>query len=441
MKGSPYFHYKIPYGDWYIILTKEGEHFYFNESKKVSYWQLHDVFENHQEISKEAFIKSINFDDVGILIAKCNGFKGIEDFYLIHEGQKENHHEAISQGQHNESEKETAEPVGERYELESENEDSFSHKEDALEVNDPNGGKTPGGGSGLFSGYSSSSESEDNDNEDVRENEVDFGIRADTIESSNPTEGDDVLVNNDGLDLLLSEEEDEEYAKTEFFKLLDMYIDKILVYEPWFVVEEELLPEFSKNPEYFSVASSVRRENFFNEWCSMKQQVIERGTTKSTNSSTASYPSAIQKYYKLLQNTKSQVKKLQYNDFKIKYARSLENFSNTSSKEKEEMFHQYRVMIMDYPEYEKRMKKFHPEANCKKLKLETFLKENLPKDPSTNILTELMSEILNSVQDDFNKWADVCNIYEVPKAIANNVCNFILGDEKRLSCYIEFFNT
>ena len=435
MKGNPYFCYKIPYDDWYIIVTDQGEHFYFNKSKEESYWQLHDVFESHQELSKEKFVNSINFDDVSIMMAKSNGLKGVEDFYLIQEDQEKDDVNTDNENVEQTSEKTENETEGEGIpNIEDEN----SSGNGIIALEGANEQSEPGKGIGLFSGYSSSSDSENDEDQVIEEKGDNFGLVAAEGIESEESEDDETVANNEGLDLLLSEDEDEEKNKAEFFKLLDNYSDKILIYEPWFIVEEELLADFSKNPEYFSVASPTQKETFFNEWCSTKQQ--DTKTSESELRPISIYPSVSQNYYRFLQNNKGQVKKLHYNEFKARHQEFMDSeFPDIASNEKEDMYRRYRVMIIDYPEYEKRMKKSHPDANCKKLKLDSFLRENLSSEFNRDVSKETIYEIEHSSQDDFHKWAKLCDIYLVPRAIANNVNNFILGDEKRLASYVELF--
>lgn len=438
MKGSPYFYYKIPYEDWYIIVTNQGEHFYFNKSKEESYWQLHDVFETYQELSKKAFINSINFEDVSIMMAKSNGLKGLEDFYLVQEEQKQDDINTNNEDLQQTFERVESDAEGEN--IPKEYEDFSGNGVIALEgTNDQS---APGNGIGLISGYSSSSESVDDENQIIEETEDNSGFAmTDRAELDEAEVEDETIANNEGLDLLLSDDEDENKNKGEFFKLLDKYSSKILIYEPWFMVEEDLLSGFSKNPEYFAVTSSAQREAFFNQWCSTKQRDDDTGNSGTKTHPISTYPNAVQNYYRFLQNNKSQVKKLHYNEFKTRHQEFMETeFSDLASNEREDMYRQYRVMIIDYPEYEKQMKKSHPDANCKKLKLDSFLRENISSEFSRNISKKMLYEIVNSSQDDFHKWAELCNIYLVPRGIANSVNNFILGDEKRLASYIELFN-
>lgn len=76
------------------------------------------------------------------------------------------------------------------------------------------------------------------------------------------------------------------------------------------------------------------------------------------------------------------------------------------------------------------------DANLKKLKLITFLNKNRKCLPN-NAIREDVLQIENSTEDAFSKWAKICNLYNIPTSIGNNVENFIVGDEKRLQSYIE----
>ena len=94
-------------------------------------------------------------------------------------------------------------------------------------------------------------------------------------------------------------------------------------------------------------------------------------------------------------------------------------------------------MITDYAEYEKKMKKSgQTDTNLKKLRLITFLNKNSKNLPN-NAKREDVLQVEESTEDAFNKWAKICNLYNIPTSIGNNVENFIVGDEKRLQSYIE----
>lgn len=513
MTGTPVFQYKIPHEAWYLILTSSGLHFYFNKSKRKSYWQLYDIFEDNPDIDQNEFIKCINMEDVAVLMSRVNGLKGLDGYFF--NKSKRNEKDVQTKSTYVDSkntssrgdegvEEETIDKQ-ETMESEEEEEEEVEYDKDAKEEfirnllleegflkeeAEKKDEDTPGG---LNLGYSSSedeSEAEeyqgikkdqgDDNEEEIRHNEVHDSKLKNTNEENDETEtyqdqsdekdyeahnegqnkekngsgqseedrdehnipgadaddSDDETQNNLGLDLSLSEEEID--TTKDFFRLLDCYKDKISVYDPWFLIEEELLTELITKPEYYSIDDSSERERIFNQWCKIQQAESQETIADADVERSEVYPTVTQMYFRYLQNHKKELKKYFYSEFSTKFSNEIDiTFGELLAKERESCYRQYKIMITDYAEYEKKMKKSGlNDANLKKLKLITFLNKNSKNLPN-NAKREDVLKVENSTEDAFNKWAKICNLYNIPTSIGNNVENFIVGDEKRLQSYIE----
>lgn len=468
MVGTPVFQHKIPYGEWYIIVTSCGSHFYFNKPVRKSYWQLFDVFQDNPHIDRDEFLSSINFEEVAILMSKVNGLKGIDGyFFKAKEGQPDvPEEEKSTTGELNQDENEGVDKaanetddldIEEAQNYDTDTRDKFIRdllQEEGYIQEDEEEEKIPNpkpGNSGLNLGYSSdedSSEEEENSEAhetiqhtqtDTKDGDEEEGDESQQDEDDGHLEHDGQ--NNLGLDLSLSASEDETVDKSEFFELLDAFKGRISIYDPWFLVEEELLSEFIKHPSYYSINDAAEREKLFTEWC--KQQQDEDQDDKSTGEAHEGldevYSTPSQAFFVFLQTYKKDVKKLFYLEFNSKFASEIENsFSELSSKERETLYRQYKIMITDYAEFEKRAKKCKDnDVNLKKVKIDQFLSNARRNISVNNIPKETLLQINQSEDDAFQKWTKICNLYSIPISIGNCVENFIVGDEKRLQSYTE----
>lgn len=511
MTGTPVFQYKIPYEEWYFIVTSSGLHFYFNKSKKKSYWQLYDIFQDNPGIDQNEFINCINMEDVALLMSRVNGLKGLDGYFFkgpkIHSkdlkakltdvestndqgNDEEGTEEAIID---KEDTRDSDDEEEEAMEYDKDEKDEFIRnllleegyikEETELAMAVEKEEKAP---DGLDLGYSSSEEdSEEEENQDIengqdddeeeeannkddnnknRDDNENHNVEKDNaslIEANdkdeyreeegnagqneenhieltihNTNESDDETQNNLGLDLSLSD--DERDTTQDFLQLLDCYKDRISVYDPWFLVEEELLSEFITKPEYYSIHDSSERESIFNQWCKVQQDQPQNATAEVEVEKSKVYPTLTQMYFKYLQNHKKELKKYFYSQFSTKFADEIDlTFGELPSKERESLYRQYKIMITDYADYEKKIKKSGlNDINLKKLRLDNFLKKNC-KTISNNAESEGILQVEDSTEDSFSKWAKLCNLYNIPTSIGNNVENFIVGDEKRLQSYIE----
>ncbi|CAH2350807.1 hypothetical protein CLIB1423_02S05622 [[Candida] railenensis] len=508
MSGKPKFKYLVPFKErdgeerWYIIITSTGRHFYFNKITKKSYWQLSDLFSIGVD---ESIINNIDYDEVSTLVAKANGLKLTDDRAVI---QKANEAKAgnvdkaedievasdkedFSQDDTYVQERDTflSDLLKEEGYLAPEKE-AAQGKDSAAEPELDTGG-TIGGESrvGLALGYSSS-EDED-ESEEVVTNSVDVKddasrTEADEIESGEKESGEKEAeekeagekeedgqgdnsedlhsstdVEND-LDLDLSDDDLNGSGEdsSAFNSLLDSLESKISIYDPWFLVEEELLDDFIKDSRYYSVESTLREE-LFNSWVKSKadsvdieehgENINEEFQVKQVGS--PSFPTSIQLYLKFLQENKDKTKQY-YVDFKREMRTEIENFSSLLSEAKcEGLFREYSLMLKEFRVYEKSEKKKNPKltVNLKKKSLLDFLepllrqeyskrKFNIDSDTGEDFVRKMEVHIHGDIEDEakcYRIWFLICNYYSIPKHIAESTKNYIVGPQKRVEVYYE----
>lgn len=508
MTGTPVLQYKIPYDEWYIVITSKGIHFYFNEADRHSYWQLHDVFEAYPSMRKDEFVRSINYADVALLMAKVNGLNISQ--YIKHDHKEDQ--EADEENKLAIAEDECGSKVHnlENGERDAEQQPPLEHYEDEEDVNEydkdeqekflksflqeeglvkePWEAKSSNdtqrmNNMALSLGYGSSSEEdeseEDEDNEHSSE-QVDVG----SIEEETPIEhnGNIKVVSEvpasdsdaesdpefdlEGLEL---EELDVTSKEKDFFGLLDEFLDKFSVFDEWLLIEEELLLELVKQPSFYSVPDAEERKLLFERWCKIQSEksklesdqderneynyssetgivlLPEEKEPVSSPKSEKLYPTKVQLYYRYLLENKSMVRKMLYPEFiSAKKAEIEDLFLGLTSKETENCFRQYRIMIIDFAQYEKLMKKqSKQDTNLKKLKLDNFLMLSHLESyiQKSNSKSTEVDNLTAGDKDYFDKWTELCNLFSIPPSIAENVQNFIVADEKRFNSYLEYIES
>lgn len=502
MSGKPKFKYLVPFkeGDgeerWFIIITSTGRHFYFDKSTKKSYWQLSDLFSIGVD---ESFVDHIDYDEVLTLVAKANGLKLADD--------------RAATPKVNESKRplvaevEDIEVVSDKEDLSQDDnyvqerdaflsgllkeegylapqEELTKEKESKIESESETGG-TIEPRVGLALGYSSSEEEEEDGLEDVDINSAEAkdapglteaeDIQAEELEVGDvevnenedvPSEDNQDLhsssdVEND-LDLDLSDDDlsgsNEDLSA--FASLLDSLEAKISIYDPWFLVEEELLDDFIKDLRYYSVESAAREE-LFNAWVKSKADSVDIESNsgnindefqvKQVGKST--FPTNTQLYLKFLQENKDKTKQY-YVDFKREMRTEIEDFNSLLSETKcEGLFREYSLMLKEFRVYEKSEKKKNPKltVNLKKKSLLDFLepllrheysknKFNIDNDTGEDFIRKMEVHIHGDTEDEakcYRIWFLICNYYSIPKHIAENTKNYIVGPQKRIDVYYE----
>lgn len=508
MTGTPVLQYKIPYGEWYIVITTEGIHFYFNEEDRHSYWQLHDVFKAYPSIKKDEFVRSINYDDVTLLIAKVNGLNISQ--YIKHDHKEDQETDEKDKSAIVDDEYDSKVHNGENWERDTEQQPQLEHFEDEEDVNEydkdeqekflksfleeeglvkePEEAKSSNDTQKLKSialslGYGSSSEEDvsevDEDNEhsseqvDVgsikQETSMEYGEDRKVVSETPASDGDaesDLGFDLEGLEL---EELDVTSKESEFFGLLDEFLDKFSVFDEWLLIEEELLLELVKHPAFYSVPDAEERKLLFERWCKIQSEKSkpesnqEELNEKNHSPETAPvllpeeiepvrspkgekiYPTKIQLYYRYLLENKSMVRKMLYPEFISAKKTEIEMlFLDLTSKEAENCFRQYRIMIIDFAQYEKLMKKqAKQDTNLKKLKLENFLMLSKLEShiQKSNSKSAEVDKLTADDKDYFDKWTELCNLFSIPPSIAENVQNFIVADEKRFHSYLVYIQS
>ncbi|CUM67682.1 uncharacterized protein PRCAT00005384001 [Priceomyces carsonii] len=426
--GYPRFQYLVPYNeDWYIIITSESFHFYFNKQAKKSYWQLHDIFEDFKDIDKDSFLKSIDYEYISLLVARCNGLKGIDGYYLkskvsdvakdkdLHplndEDKSENEDQTIDIKGHTASEVDETEKDGESSDNDG-REDYSGHqeKESESDLREEHNSEVSGG---IIAGYSS-----DEDGSDER-------LISDAHGSEEENDLNLLISDEDqgNLDLALSDDEEADQKKQEFFSLLELFKDRISIFDTWELIEEDNIDDFVKHPEFFNVSETKQRANFFNEWC--KSQQI------TNQESPDIFPTDVVLYLRILQLQKNDVRKLFFKEFSDKYSSLLAPIQ-LSHNELEKFFRTFKVMILDFSKYERERKKssnYDSSMNLKKQKLDEFLLENSDKFRNSTIIEASSSSA-------FENWVNLANKMKISKEIIENPINFIVGDDKRFQSYV-----
>lgn len=396
--GAPQFLYNVPYEQrqWYVVMTTTGRHFYFDEKEKRSYWQVADL-----PVDEEAFVDAIDFDEVALLAARASGL-------AIGTGEEELEKETHST-------KPVDEPTSEREDLDVESLVEKVLEEKRLE--EPASPQTEDSlkPEGLDLGYSSSEE-------DPQEEEIEVDVANIVNEVLEDGDGLDAEPDiNAGLDLLLETEEDGQ-AGERFHVLLDSLKDQISLYDPWFIVEGELVAEFATHPDYHAVKEE-HRERLFDQWVKAQTE------TKSTS---GKYPTPTQKYLRFLQTNKEDMRKLYFGEFAMKHSTDLQPFvAELSQKQTETLYSQYKLTVEQFSKHERQQKKNGPvKGNLKKQRLDTFLHKKLAKQPAT----------IPEHGTHFERWVALCDTLDLPQGVVEDPVNFLVGDEKRFESYQEYFS-
>lgn len=396
---EPWLLHPIPYGQWFLVVTDNAKHFYYNQETNKSYWQLSDVFED-TTISKDEFLKCLNFDQVAVLMAKIRGLK-------VDDGPKANKSRAV-----NKSPETNLPSQGENHN-ESVNEEVItqSNKESDNESNED-----------WESGSSSSQNDQESTEALVRGFLQEEGIAAkpsllEGYGSEDDSDSDSEELDTLDLDLNLPVADREQ-----FLEMLSSLGDKIDKMDPWFLVKEELAGDFAQDSRYFSVTDENQREQLYNEW--VQENVSENEPTEDS-----SYPSQAQSFFSLLLQHKKAIKKLHYQEFLLEHPELTD--LHLPSKLMESLFRQFKVMLLDQEEYERTTKKkpeYDPATNLKRERLLRFLQDSKFEPAAINL-----QDITGTT--DFEKWISLCKLANIPERIYDSPYNFVVGDEKRWEVY------
>ena len=411
---QPLFTYNIPLTSWYIVVTDTSNHFYFNNDDKCSYWQLYDLQEQY-DIDIPKFVESINYDELSVLMAKSRG---------VNIELKDEKEEVLSK--------------------------SVGMKEDEIIIE--NVQSTPVVSSppqqqekaqAILAGYSSSEDDEEEEEEkkkdkddydDDGEDEIPINIDEITekaiaqYKSQEDEQLSDDEDDNNSLDLSLDDNDSSNSIKQDFMNLLNQFSGKFSIYDSWDLIEEELIEEFVKYPEFLAILSKQERENIFQKWCSQQEQ--EEGESNNDvviEENTGIFPTPKIKFLEFLQDFKLDIKDSFYQSFYAKNYIKINEFDLLPTI-KESIFRNYKLMLNNFTKFAKNFKKQNKNSNqnVKVMKLNEFLKGKLSG-----------SFIINDNLSHFDNWINLLNENDISAEIAENEINFLVGDEKRLNSYIE----
>lgn len=408
--GNAQFVYSVPETPWHVVITDTSRHFYFNSATKAAVWQITDT---DGQLSEK-----IDWDRLAVLFAKSRGWapqkKPLNEKQENSKKQEERipEREAENEPEEDSESEEYVQPevphdligsiVAESGPLEEEK------REDENEEDEKDEGETHRGGLGLLQGYGSDSD-EGNDSEE--------GSLKDEVESLK-SDGEDADINA-GLELGLLDDEDQDSSKTAFKELLSQHKSAFSIYDPWFLVAEELVTVLAQEPAFYSLLDETK-EAVFNEWVA---EADGNGTSKSST-----FPTPTLLYYQAIQEHKSEIRKLPYVQFKEQFP------IDSDVEEPDKLYRALRATLVDFAEHEKALKKGgYKGENLKVRRVADFValetKElNLVKEEY-----ELQAELF------FDKWMDLCNHFDLPRETVESPVNFILGDEKRYFCYKDAF--
>lgn len=437
----PHYVYPIAGTLWYIVILKGAQHFYYDSATKRSVWQLGET-----GISDLAV--KVNFDDLAVLFAKSNGVDfGSETRQfkpLARPNPVPDCKQLLTPGSKNQHLETPASPDYESLDhpqVESHGEVSLGETEAESDDLEPKlGSKQPPGplvasasGLGLSLGYSSSEE-------DPSDAQQDDGSE------------DDISTHdiNSGLDLGLDDEDEavapgqhktphnKQFEQFEQFEaILDQYENEISTMDPWMLVEEDLLPKFSLHPEYYNLSEPSMRERAFNNWVTKRNACHEASEASHEKESQNSFPTDTLRFFRFLQERKSDVRKMYYVDFEKKYKEELDSYQSAGC-DLESLYRQLRVTLNDFSDFERAQKAKRQSStqvgkkNFKLAHVEEFLAEhNLAKYASNHDIGKLENNM-----DSFDHWVQICNLFSLPKNLVHDPRNFIIGDEKRVIAYL-----
>lgn len=408
---EPWLVHPIPYGLWFLVVCDNTRHFYYNKETQKSYWQLSEVFEL-KEVDRNAFLGSLDLDQVGLLMARMRGLKIEED------KKGENKKKGTTGAMENEVE--ATEPAVRQSNNEQDDETQQIDNEGENDSSDS-------------SSSTSDSETETNheavlqsflEDEGLAKSKLMTGYSSELDDTENEGNGEDKDEADDELALDLSVK-DTEGDHIQFFDMLSSFSNKIDIMSPWFLVEEELAGEFAQDPRYFSV-DTTERESAFNAWVEQQPKQASKVATQP--------PSDAQAFFKLLMPHKKLIKKSHYHEFLLKHPEVKQ--LDLPSKLMENLFRQFKITMVDQEEYERSAKQkpnHNPGINLKRQRLEQYLRESKHKPTGTNIdsITEAT---------DFEKWVTLCHVAKIHEKIYNSPLNFVVGDEKRLDIYKQWIS-
>lgn len=451
--SQPLFVHDVKNTSWCIVVTENAGHFYFDKDTKQSVWQLDET-----GLEPETFVANVNFDDLGILFAKAKGFvlhngfekekatsTNLKQLEIPYSEPEEGEDEADERSEEDEESEEVdgnemlRQILGESGLLPDE--EAHIEKSESLnnsETHEQQEIAKEHTSAGLALGYSSLEDDSDEEDREDQEDEYqnghyenqDLDLSVDmedkqgldlNIKEETKTK-DDLEHEPEGLDLSISEATVSPEDTAKFIALLEKHRSTISIYDPWFVVEEELLAEFAQDPTFYAVPEE-QRESILNQWVSHASSSKDLPPQKK-------YPTPEVRYFQFLQEHKSQVRKLYYPEFYSAHLSEMKTMDFGEVKT-EEAYRRFRMTLNDFAIYERSAKKRATAGSSSNLKVEhvrDFVAKNIEHHKY-----DLQIEDSGSW---FDRWISLCNQCNLPTKLVNDPTNFIVGDEKRFACYM-----
>ncbi|CAK9439103.1 uncharacterized protein LODBEIA_P33270 [Lodderomyces beijingensis] len=400
----PQFIYKIPQNEsWYIVITNTSHHFYFNARDKLSFWQLSDVKQHYQgDVDIVELMQDVEFDQLAVLFASARGCdvkrssrRGETD------GVKRVGGDELGAGTLKRAKVEAKDAEGSSGNGNVDASTEAGKSDDwGKETKDDERHRASGDASAskvsLLAGYSSSSDEEEEEEEE---------------ENVATAEPDD-------------KPQDYENSKSKLIDVLNSLSGQISEYDAWDLVQNKLSDQLH---HVNALLSDHNQQKIFTEW------INDRKTVEVLNEI---YPTEKIKLLSLLQSHKDEVRNSYYPNFYNYHYLQL-NTIQLSTSEKETTFRKYKNFVNEFASFEKKFKQSNKNAvgNVKVMKVDEFL--------HTALKLKLKHEHDFTQMDnlsDFDNWIRLLNYYDVDLDIAEDETNFLLGDEKRLKCYMDAVN-
>lgn len=245
------------------------------------------------------------------------------------------------------------------------------------------------------------------------------------------------LLDHSGLDLSLGPDTVSQADAEAFADLLDAHKDEISIYDPWFMVEEQLLPKIATSPAYYAVLDERAREDLFNAWVARNSEQPDNagGPTHSL----AKYPTSELVFFQFLQNHKTDVRKMFFPEFLRVHGSELAPILDQHLQiDPEALYRQLRVMLVDFAKFERQNKSRDRSVNLKVVHVQKFVLKLLPRSATPGPGPGAASGTgVEQETSPFDQWIHLLNHHNVPETVAHDATNFLLGDEKRLACYLQ----
>lgn len=439
--ATPLFTHAVAETPWLVVVCRDAAHFYHDTESGRLVWQLADT-------DIEGFGRRVDFDKLAVLFAKANGFgfgdtnvkkRKLEDGLKKKSGDIDaSFADADEEGEHaakiarkaperlrdatvedESGEREPTEDYGDLEDILKGGYPSIEPESRESQVEPSESPKQAPKSSALLAasldlGYSSSEES---DGGSEAPEDEDFGQNA----NDDPSDPSDSDVNG-GLDLAL-DSDDAGGAEEGFLRLLDDHRAEISVFDPWFLVEEALLPKFAQDPAFYEITSPAAKESLFSKWVSRQSE--------KPDIPAGPYPNNTLLFLHGLQPHKGDVRRMYYGEFRAAHAAELEPLlASMSEHEAEGLFRQLRVTLNDYAAEEKRQRKLGKVlGNLKVAHVQSFL------EAQSVLQFKKPANLEPATGSAFEKWVGLCNAYDLPKRVVCSATNFVVGDDKRLACY------